>query len=116
LGFRQQQDDYHNYGLKKSRLKTWNLMDEAIYYCTTDCISLFKVIQKFNKLLFDNIKININDNTTLPSHGFRIYRTHFMTENKIPMIFGYDYDLLKLAFTGVAAVAATVDMLRSQPN
>lgn len=36
--------------------KNWNLKNEAIKYCNIDCISLYQILIKFNKLIFDLFK------------------------------------------------------------
>jgi len=53
----------------------WNLRDEAIKYCVNDCVSLYEVVEKFNKLLFDEFSINLNEHPTISSHARRLYCT-----------------------------------------
>ena len=57
---------------------------------------------KFNKLFFDRFKININDHPTLPSLAFRLFRSHYLEKDTIPMIYGDNYNRLKLSYTGGA--------------
>jgi hypothetical protein len=81
---------------------SWNLKDEAINYCINDCVSLYEVVEKFNRLLFDEFSININEHPTISSHARRVFTTHFLGENTIPMIYGEDYRKLKVSYTGGA--------------
>jgi len=92
-------DEYLNY-CEEFQNQQWNLRNEAIKYCVNDCKSLFEVILKFNKLYFDNFNININEHVTLSSHALRLYRTHFMKEKTIPMIYGIDFRCLQASYTG----------------
>jgi hypothetical protein len=52
---------------------TWNLRSETIKYCIDDCVSLHQIIKKFNFLIFDSYKLNINNYPTLPSLAVEIY-------------------------------------------
>jgi hypothetical protein len=56
-------------------IKNWSFRDEAIKYCIQDCISLHQILIKFNQLIFDNFKININKYPTLSSLSFGIFIT-----------------------------------------
>lgn len=80
----------------------WSLRNEAIKYCINDCISLYEIIFKYNKLYYSNFNININEHVTLSSHAFRIFRTHFMPKMIIPMIYGEDFKNIKKSYTGGA--------------
>lgn len=65
---------------------------------------------KFNKLFFDKFKININDNPTLLGLAFRLFiatllcpvAIHYLENDTIPMIYGDNYNRLKLSYTGGA--------------
>src|ERR1700749_1315259 len=48
----------------------WNLKNETIKYCENDCLVLYKVIETFNKYIFDLFKLNIHNCPTLPSLAF----------------------------------------------
>lgn len=61
-----------------------------------------QIIKKFNSIHFDRFKININDHPTLSSHAFRLFRTHFMKADSIPMIYGDEYQLLRTSYIGGA--------------
>lgn len=93
-------DEYSNYCEKYTH--SWNIRDEAIKYCEIDCISLYQIIMKFNELFFDRFNININDHQTLPGLAFRLFRTHYLNDTKIPMIYADNYKQLKHSYTGGA--------------
>jgi hypothetical protein len=58
--------------------KIWDYKEEAIKYCSIDCIALYQILNKFNQLIFDHFKINIVKYPTLSSLAFAIFRTHFL--------------------------------------
>lgn len=60
----------------------WNFKEEAIKYCNIDCISLYQILSKFNRLIFNNFKINIIKYPTLSSLAFGIFRTHFLVKKE----------------------------------
>jgi hypothetical protein len=65
-------DEYNKY--KDSFInKTWSFKVESKKYCELDCISLFQILTKFNKLIFYRFKLNINKYPTLPSLSFAIF-------------------------------------------
>lgn len=64
----------------------WNLKDEAIKYCQNDCISLYQIMFKFNEMFFKKFKLNVNEHPTLPGLAFRLFRSKYLKDTKIPMI------------------------------
>jgi hypothetical protein len=80
----------------------WNFKDEAIKYCQLDCKSLHQVLTSFNKLIFDNFKINTSNALTFPSLAMRIYKTHFMPKGKIYQIAGEVEKAIRQSYTGGA--------------
>jgi hypothetical protein len=80
----------------------WSLRTEAIKYCNCDCISLHQILIKFNQLIFDNFKININKYPTLPSLSFAIFRTHFLKTSFVSQLSGKISKNIKLGYTGGA--------------
>jgi DNA polymerase type B, organellar and viral len=71
----------------------WDLEKETIKYCEQDCITLYQILQKFSKFIYDEFKINFLNSPTLSSLAFLIYRTNFMEElnNKLPILTGKIY-------------------------
>jgi len=66
----------------------WNFRDEAIKYCQLDCKCLHEVLIKFNELIFNYFKVNINKSITLPALAMRIYKSQFMPDNTIYQLLG----------------------------
>ncbi|KAG1717180.1 DNA polymerase type B, organellar and viral-domain-containing protein [Suillus lakei] len=87
---------------KNSFDKNWSLRNESIKYCLQDCVTLYKVINEFNKQIFNLFRINIHKYPTLSSLAFAIYRSTFLCNFKIPLISGQIYDDLKKGYTGGA--------------
>jgi hypothetical protein len=82
--------------------KTWNFKDEAIKYCKLDCLILYEVLVKFNELVFNEFKVNINKVLTLPALAMRIYKSSFMPENKVYQLHGLVEKDIRLSYTGGA--------------
>ena len=56
----------------------WSLKNEVLKYCEQDCIVLYKILVKFNDLIFNHFKVDITGCVSLPSLAFKIYKTCFM--------------------------------------
>jgi len=94
-------DDYNKY--KDSFInKTWNFKKEAVKYCQLDCISLYEILIKFNKLIFDSFKLNINKYPTLPSLSFAIFRSQYLKKDSIHMLTGDIANYIRQGYTGGA--------------
>ena len=91
--------------------KIWSFKKEAIKYCELDCISLHQVLTKFNTLIFNKFKLNINNYSTLPSLSFNLFRTHYFKKNTIHMISGKIAEDIRKGYTGGA-----VDMYKPFSN
>lgn len=74
--------------------------NEAIKYCNQDCYSLYEILSRFNELIWDKWKVNIIKYPTISSLAFSIFRTHYIGDNKIPMIGGDMFTDIKLGYTG----------------
>lgn len=94
--------EYNHYKLNNFPFFDWNLKQISIDYCNKDCISLHQVLIKFSQLIWDKYHINITKFPTLTSLTFSIFRTHFLGNNKIPMLSGQFYNDIKQAYTGGA--------------
>jgi len=80
-------EEYESY--KNSFIgKIWSFKDEAIRYCALDCVSLYQVLNKFNRLIFDKFNLNITDYPTLPSLAFSIFRSSYNKEENIHQLSG----------------------------
>ena len=94
-------EDYNKYKNSFNN-KTWIFRKEAIKYCELDCISLFQILNKFNNLIFDRFKLNINNYPTLPSLSFAIFRSQYLKENTIHMLTGDIANDIRQGYTGGA--------------
>ena len=56
----------------------WNLRNEVLKYCTSDCILLYNILHEFSKFVFENFSVNIYKCPSLPSLALKIYRSKFM--------------------------------------
>ena len=88
--------------LSEYKNKTWNFEVEAIKYCKLDCQCLHEILTKFNELIFNHFKININLSLTLPALAMRIYKTHYMPENSIYQLLGNVERDIRESYTGGA--------------
>jgi hypothetical protein len=82
--------------------KIWNFKEEAKLYCELDCISLYQVLTKFNTLIFNKFKLNINNYPTLPGLSFAIFRAHYLKDNSIHMLSGDISKDIRTGYTGGA--------------
>jgi len=87
----------------------WVFKEESIAYCTLDCISLHKIISKFNQLIFRNFKLNITNYPTLPSLAFNLFKSKYLKKDTIHMLSGEIADKIRQSYSGGA-----VDMYLSK--
>jgi len=80
----------------------WNFKDQAIKYCNLDCMILYEILIKFNELVFNEFKININTVLTLPALAMRVFKTNFMPENKVYQLHGRVEQDVRQSYTGGA--------------
>jgi hypothetical protein len=86
---------------KNGEIKKWILKDELVKYCEGDVLVLRAVVLAFSKHIFDRYLIDIQKMPTLPSIAFRIFRTHYLTENVwIPIIKGKTYSDIQKSYYG----------------
>lgn len=67
--------EYKEY--KESYKKIWNFKEESVKYCILDCKSLYQILIKFNKLIFEKFNLNIVDHPTLSSLAYNIFISSF---------------------------------------
>ena len=65
-----------------------------------DCISLYEVIIKFNKFIYNKFKINVLNYPTLPSLTFAIFRSNYLENYTIPKIGGTMFNDIRESYTG----------------
>ena len=63
--------------------RIWNFKTESINYCMQDCKVLFNILTRFNGIIFDKFKLNINNFLTLSSLSLGIFRAHYLPTNTI---------------------------------
>jgi hypothetical protein len=82
--------------------KIWSFRKESKKYCELDCISLFQIVTKFNNLIFDRFKLNINNYPTLPGLSFAIFRSQYLKKDSIHMLSGDIANDIRQGYTGGA--------------
>jgi DNA polymerase elongation subunit (family B) len=93
------EEDYNNY---KDQFinKIWDFKEESLKYCIIDCVSLYQILVKFNKLIYQRFHLNIQDYPTLPSLAFSIFRSNSLKKEEIHQLSGdIDRDI-RLGYTG----------------
>lgn len=91
--------DYNDY-ITSFKYKSWNLKEETIKYCEKDCVLLYNILIKFNKLIYSKYKVDAFKYSTISSLAFAIFRTNYLKNKKIPLITGNIYKDLKNSYTG----------------
>jgi len=76
------------------------LKEQTIKYCENDYIILYKIINKFNTLIFEKFSVNIHRFPTLSSLALGIYSCNYLKESQIPIISGQMFNDLKKSYTG----------------
>jgi DNA polymerase type B, organellar and viral len=61
---------------------------------------LYKVIETFNKFIFELFKLNIHDYPTLPSLAFAIFRLVYLKNAHIPLVTGQIFKDIQQAYYG----------------
>jgi len=92
-------NDYNNYK-EQFKDKIWNFRGESIKYCELDCKSLYQILSKFNKLIFERFFLKITDFTTLPSLAFNIFRSMYYKNEVIHQLSGDIDKNIRLGYTG----------------
>lgn len=82
--------------------KIWNFKQESIKYCKLDCLILHEILTQFNQLIFNEFKVNIHKVLTLPALAMRIYKTHFLPEDKVYQLHGIIEQNIRKSYTGGA--------------
>jgi len=64
----------------------WNLRKETILYLEKDLISLLEVLEKFNKSLFLNHGIQMNECLTISKIALTKFLNFYLNNTKLPLI------------------------------
>lgn len=95
--------EYKNYIQNFKKVSNiWNMKSEAIKYCKIDCTSLYKIIYKFNSIIFKLFSLNIHHHPTLSSLAFNIFRSNFMKDINIPKLSEKIVSDIRQGYTGGA--------------
>nr|BAM29335.1 dpoB [Lentinula edodes] len=65
--------------------KIWVLKDELLKYMKNDIVSLYQIIDKFSKEMFDLENLNITSVSTLSSITLKTYLTNYYNKKKTPI-------------------------------
>jgi hypothetical protein len=98
FGTDQQKLDFDHTKINQSNLLEFK--DESIRYCIADCIALYQVLNNFNQVIYNLFEVNISESPTLPSLAFRIFRTNFLDNIKIPVLKGQIYKDISKSYYG----------------
>jgi hypothetical protein len=71
-----------------------------VRYCKDDCISLYQILIKFRKLIFDEFNILIDKYPTTPSLAFAIFRSKYLKDGTIPIISGNIDKFIRDSYSG----------------
>jgi DNA polymerase type B, organellar and viral len=79
---------------------TWNLKNEVIRYLELDLKSLYQVMNIFIKDIFNLEKVDITKLPTNSSIAFKIFRTNYLENSKLPIIKGIAHNEMRNAYYG----------------
>ena len=96
-------DNYNEYlKLARNYNKDWNLKEETLKYLHNDVKSLYEIIDKFSKEVYDLERINVTNNISISSLSLNTFLTNYYDQNKtsihIPRI--NQYNEIKSAYFG----------------
>lgn len=111
LSIEEYQEYCFNFKTFEGQRKSWDLKKETIKYCNQDVITLYEIIEIFQRKIFSLFRLDILKYPTLSSLAFAIYRSNFLKNFKIPLIEGDLFNQLKKGYTG-----GSVDVYKPQPE
>lgn len=79
---------------------TWNLKNELIRYLELDLKSLHQVLTRFSKDIFNLEKIDITKLPTISSISFKVFRTNYLENSKLPIVKGNAHKDMRNAYYG----------------
>lgn len=94
--------NYNDYVLltKNYISQNWSVKVETLRYLTSDLLCLYEIILKFNDEIFELENINITDVLSISSLTFKIFKTNFLKNNKLPIVKSKHQVRLREAFYG----------------
>jgi hypothetical protein len=78
----------------------WNVKYETLKYLKSDLLCLYEVINKFSENIFNLERINITKVLSISSLTFKIFKTNYLNDFKLPIIKGIHYNKIRDAFYG----------------
>ena len=82
------------------RNKVWNLQNECIKYLNKDLISLYKIMDTFNKFVYREYGVQMTDCLTVSRLALNIFLKNYLKDSKIPLIPQSIYNDIKKAYFG----------------
>jgi DNA polymerase type B, organellar and viral len=79
---------------------SWNLKAELLRYLELDLKSLHQVITRFSRDIFNIESIDITKLPTISSIAFKIFRTNYLENSKLPIIKGKAHNDIRNAYYG----------------
>lgn len=78
----------------------WILKDECLKYLNKDLVSLYNIMDTFNKYVYRNYGVQMTDCLTISRLALNIFLKDYLKESKIPIINQSIYNDIKKAYFG----------------
>jgi hypothetical protein len=78
----------------------WKLRDECLKYLNKDLVSLYNIMDTFNKYVYRNYGVQMTDCLTISRLALSIFLKDYLKESKIPLINQNIYNDIKKAYFG----------------
>ena len=78
----------------------WSVKIETLRYLESDLLCLYQVITQFSKNIFQLEHVNITKSLSISSITFKIFKTNYLNDYKLPLIKGIHHDRMREAFFG----------------
>lgn len=78
----------------------WNLKDECLSYLNKDLLSLYNIMDTFNKYVYLNYGLQMTNSLTISRLALNIYLKKYLKDHKIPIIRKNMYNDIKKAYFG----------------
>ncbi len=85
---------------KKFYSKTWSVKNECIKYLNKDLISLYKIMDTFNKFIYRKYGVQMTNCLTISRLALNIFLKNYLKDSKIPLIPESIYNDIKKAYFG----------------
>jgi hypothetical protein len=78
----------------------WSIKEETLKYLKSDLLCLYQVINQFGKDIFNLENMNITKSLSISSLTFKIFKTNYLKDYKLPIIKGIHHDRMRDGFYG----------------